>query len=63
MGDTTSKPGRTARAERTLGLGYARRHSDTTGIETLYVAGAARRCKNQPYGVLRLAMPVDSIEA
>ena len=63
MGDTTSKPEGLPVLSGLLGLGYARRHSDTTGIETLYVARQLVDAKNQPYGVLRLAMPVDSIEA
>ncbi|MBL9045381.1 MAG: HAMP domain-containing protein [Myxococcales bacterium] len=45
------------------GTGYARRHSETTGFETLYVARQMVDAKNQPYGVLRLATSVDSIEA
>jgi HAMP domain-containing protein len=45
------------------GVGYARRHSETTDIETLYVARQMVDAKNQPFGVLRLSTSVDSIEA
>lgn len=63
MGDSTSKPDGLPVMTRLHGVGYARRHSETTGLETLYVARQMVDAKNQPYGVLRLATPVDSIEA
>jgi hypothetical protein len=36
---------------------FARRHSETTGIETLYVARQMVDAKNQPFGVLRWPPP------
>lgn len=63
MSEPTSKPEGLPLWSGLSGFGYSRRHSETTGIETLYVARQIVDAKNQPFGVLRLATSVDSIEA
>ncbi|HMU40897.1 MAG TPA: HAMP domain-containing protein [Pseudomonadota bacterium] len=65
MGDPLEKPQGLPVWENlsSSGFGYARRHSETLGSDTVYVAKQLVDEKNQPYGVLRLSSHVDSIDS
>lgn len=62
MGEVSENPAGLPNWPELRTFGYAKRKSESLGLDTLYVARQLVDEKNQPYGVLRLATQVNSIE-